>query len=317
MKQTRIILASASPRRRELLAQIGLSFEVLVSDVEEKVTTDVPHEVVEELSCQKAEAVAKLCVGKADANGPDAAEARVESVPVIVIGADTIVACDGQILGKPKDKQDAFDMLMMLQGRTHQVYTGVTLVRLEGESVTKKTFHEATEGTFYPMSEDEIWEYVDTLDPMDKAGAYGIQGFCARYIKGICGDYNNVVGLPVGRLYQELQQFKNTVIFDLDGTLSDSIHSIKYCTDAVMAKYGYGPFTVKQYQYFVGDGAANLIKRALTEGGDTALTHFEEAFAAYKIEKEKFVKQQAEVYKDKLTESAYDALLRWTVSITD
>ena len=282
MKETKIILASASPRRKELLAQIGFEFEVLVSDVEEHVTTEIPHEVVEELSYRKAEAVAKLCIGMADANGPDAVEARVESVPVIVIGADTIVACDGQILGKPKDKQDAFDMLMMLQGRTHQVYTGVTLVRLEGESVTKKTFHEATEVTFYPMSEDEIWEYVDTLDPMDKAGAYGIQGFCARYIKGICGDYNNVVGLPVGRLYQELQQFKNTVIFDLDGTLSDSIHSIKYCTDAVMAKYGYGPFTVKQYQYFVGDGAANLIKRALTEGGDTALTHFEEAFAAYK-----------------------------------
>ena len=213
----KIILASASPRRRELLAQIGFEFEVLVSDVEEKVTTDVPHEVVEELSCQKAEAVAKLCVGKAEkqggaevygtANGTAAACAQVESVPVIVIGADTIVACDGQILGKPKDKQDAFDMLMMLQGRTHQVYTGVTLVKIVNGNVIKKSFHEATEVTFYPMSEDEISEYVDTLDPMDKAGAYGIQGFCARYIKGICGDYNNVVGLPVGRLYQELQLF--------------------------------------------------------------------------------------------------------------
>lgn len=270
MKQTKIILASASPRRKELLTQIGIDFQVLVSDVEEKVTTDVPHEVVEELSCQKAEAVAKLC-SRAE-----------EQTPIIIIGADTIVACDGKILGKPKDRQDAFDMLMMLQGRTHQVYTGVTIVRVTDKGMAKNTFHEATEVTFYPMSEDEIWEYVDTLDPMDKAGAYGIQGFCARYIKGIRGDYNNVVGLPVGRLYQELQQFKNTVIFDLDGTLSDSIHSIKYCTDAVMARYGYGPFTVKQYQYFVGDGAANLIKRALIEGGDKELIHFEEAFAAYK-----------------------------------
>lgn len=186
-ENVKIILASASPRRSELLGQIGLEFQVLVSEVEEKVTTDVPYLVVEQLSAKKAEAVAK----------------KLETVePVVVIGADTIVACDGQILGKPKDKQEAVYMLQKLQGRSHQVYTGVTLI-YQGEV---RTFHEATEVEFYPMTDAEITAYVETSDPLDKAGAYGIQGFCARYIKGIVGDYNNVVGLPVGRLYQEIKR---------------------------------------------------------------------------------------------------------------
>lgn len=186
----KIILASASPRRRELLGQIGLDFQVLVSEVEEKVTTDVPYLVVEQLSAKKAKAVAK----------------KLETEePVVVIGADTIVACDGQILGKPKDKQEAVHMLQKLQGRSHQVYTGVTLI-YQGEV---RTFHEATEVEFYPMTDAEITAYVETSDPLDKAGAYGIQGFCARYIKGIVGDYNNVVGLPVGRLYQEIKRLRN------------------------------------------------------------------------------------------------------------
>lgn len=293
MKNYDVVLASASPRRRELLEQIGIPFQVLVSEVEEKVTTDIPHQVVEQLSLQKAEAVAeKLCTEK------------IENVDLttqkVIIGADTIVSCDGEILGKPKDAEDAFRMLKMLQGRSHEVYTGVTLIyvsaepsdclQMQAEEMQKplvrrvKTFYEATAVEFYPMTDDEIRAYIETKDPMDKAGAYGIQGFCARYIKGITGDYNNVVGLPVGRLYQELQIFlpKKAVIFDLDGTLSDSINSIKYCGDKVMADYGYGPFSVEQYKYFVGDGAANLVKRALFAGGDSELVHFEEAFARYK-----------------------------------
>lgn len=218
MKNRKIILASASPRRRELLEQIGLHFGICVSETEERVTTDVPYLVVEQLSAQKAQAVAERLQAErslvesfceragcgehfreGEGTGTKGADIGMESV--VVIGADTIVACDGQILGKPRDKEEAVFMLKKLQGRSHQVYTGVTL--LCGGLV--KTFHEVTKVEFYPMTDEEIMEYVETSDPLDKAGAYGIQGFCARYIKGISGDYNNVVGLPVGRLYQELK----------------------------------------------------------------------------------------------------------------
>lgn len=195
-------MASASPRRKELLAQIGMDFRVVVSDVEEKITKTIPAEIVEELSCQKAEAVYRSLDEEGD---------------VLVIGADTIVACDGQILGKPTDEEDAVRMLCMLQGSIHEVYTGVTIVCRRGVRASAseevclkpmiKTFHEATKVHFYPMTEQEIRSYVSTKDPLDKAGAYGIQGFCARYISGIEGDYNNVVGLPVGRLYQEIKEW--------------------------------------------------------------------------------------------------------------
>lgn len=188
----KIVLASASPRRRELLTQIGIDFEIRVSDVEEKVTTTVPREVVQELSRQKAEAVLATC--------------EESKEQVVVIGADTIVACDGMILGKPKDAEDAVRMLQMLSGRYHEVYTGVTLA-YNGEKQEIHTFYEVTRVCFATMTDEEIQTYVDTLDPLDKAGAYGIQGFCARYITGIEGDYNNVVGLPVCRVYQELKRF--------------------------------------------------------------------------------------------------------------
>lgn len=185
----RVILASASPRRRELLTQIGIDFEVQVSDVEEHITATVPCEVVQELSRQKAEAVMAVC-GERDAQ-------------TLVIGADTVVACGGEILGKPKDAKDAARMLRLLSGRSHEVYIGVTFVYDEGRKTF--SFYECTKVYFAPMTETEIADYVATGDPMDKAGAYGIQGFCARYITGIEGDYNNVVGLPVGRVYQELK----------------------------------------------------------------------------------------------------------------
>ena len=201
MKQKTIILASASPRRRELLSQIGLEFQVLVSNVEETVTTQIPEQAVEELSRQKAEATLRL-FKEQNAKDGDSSEAA----SCVVIGADTVVACNGEILGKPRNKQAAFDMLLKIQGRTHQVYTGVTILNLVKDKLTHCPFHEVTGVTFYPMTQEEIWEYVDTLDPLDKAGAYGIQGFCARYISEIKGDYNNVVGLPVGRLYQELKK---------------------------------------------------------------------------------------------------------------
>ena len=184
----RIVLASASPRRKELLGLLGLEFEIIVSDVEEKVTERSPGRVVEELSLQKAENVFKRLEGD-----------------VLVIGADTVVSLDDCILGKPKNEEEALEMLEKLQGNEHKVFTGVTLIgRKDGEEFCK-TFSEGTVVKFYPMTEEEIQWYVESQEPMDKAGAYGIQGLGARFVECIQGDYNNVVGLPIARLYQEMK----------------------------------------------------------------------------------------------------------------
>ena len=211
----KIILASASPRRRELLGQIGLKFEVRVSQVAEKTTQTDAALVVEELSAQKAEAVMAQFEKAAEAEPKVPEEAREAGMmlpgaageAVLVIGADTVVAVGGRILGKPSGAEEAAGMLSLLSGNTHEACTGVTLLYKTADSIQRKTFHETTRVTFYPMSEREIADYVATGDCMDKAGAYGIQGFCARYIKGIEGDYNNVMGLPVGRLYQEAKEW--------------------------------------------------------------------------------------------------------------
>lgn len=190
----RVILASGSPRRLELLRQVGIEPQVEPSHVEEVITSTIPDQVVMELSRQKAEDIAAL----------HAAE------DAVVVGADTVVAFDGKILGKPKDKEDAVRMIRMLQGHIHQVYTGVTLVfcgKLSGESsdvVDKITFAEKTDVHVCPMTEEQIRAYVETGEPMDKAGAYGIQGYFAAWVEGISGDYNNVVGLPVGRVYRTM-----------------------------------------------------------------------------------------------------------------
>lgn len=195
---SRLILASASPRRRELLARIGLSFEVLPARGEENPRSAIPEEMVQELSAGKALEI----YGSLE---------EQEKEEAVIIGADTLVAFENRVMGKPHDEKDAFDMLFLLQGKTHQVYTGVTLLYTpKGETACKKlTFLEKTDVTMYPMTEQEILEYIATGEPMDKAGAYGIQGRCAAYVRGICGDYNNVVGLPVSRLYQELKRIVN------------------------------------------------------------------------------------------------------------
>lgn len=208
----KIYLASASPRRRELLAQIGLQFEVKVSNVQEKVTASDPEKVVEELSEQKARAVFEELAagtesGRAGRDDPET-DNQVGGEALLVIGADTVVAADGRILGKPADREAAVEMLELLSGRTHEVFTGVTLIcRNACGQVFRKTFHERTEVSFYAMTGREIEDYAATGDCMDKAGAYGIQGLCARYIREIKGDYNNVVGLPAGRLYQEAKEW--------------------------------------------------------------------------------------------------------------
>ncbi|MBS6397716.1 MAG: septum formation inhibitor Maf [Clostridiales bacterium] len=180
----KIILASASPRRKELLEQIGAAFEIRKAEGEEVITSDIPQEVVKELSGQKAQEVAEKAAG------------------TVIIGADTVVAIEGQILGKPKDRADAVRMLKLLQGTDHEVITGVTVILKEqGKRIC---FAEVTKVHVFPMTDAQIKAYVESGEPMDKAGAYGIQGRFAAYVSGIEGDYNNVVGLPVGRLYQEL-----------------------------------------------------------------------------------------------------------------
>ena len=189
-----IILASGSPRRRELLAQAGFDFKVEVSNADENVIEESPSATVEELASRKAEAVANLHNNKED--------------DCLVIGADTIVVLNGKILGKPEDKEDAKAMLTSLSGRTHQVYTGVALFAVREGTIEKKTtFHECTDVTMVEITEKEIEDYVISGDPLDKAGAYGIQGPAAIFISGIKGDYYNVVGLPVSRIYHEIINF--------------------------------------------------------------------------------------------------------------
>lgn len=198
---SQIILASQSPRRKELLEQIGLEFEICPAKGEEIITKSIPEEVVMELSKQKAEEVAAMVASF----GENHKEITTPS-DILIIGADTVVAYGGKILGKPVDEADAKRMLTMLSGNTHSVFTGVTLVLIDktgraGELV----FYEKTDVKMHDMTEAEIDRYIETGEPMDKAGSYGIQGKCAIYIEKIDGDYNNVAGLPITRIYQELK----------------------------------------------------------------------------------------------------------------
>ena len=185
-----IILASQSPRRQELIRSITDGFEVIVSEAPELLPPNIsPEEAPVYLSAVKAQAVAAL--------HPDR----------IVIGADTVVILDGKVLGKPRDKDDAFEMLRALSGRLHTVVTGCSII-LGGR---KHSFGERTTVEFYPLSDREIEDYIATGEPFDKAGSYGIQGQGCLLVKGIEGDYFNVMGLPVGRLNRELNAFLNEI----------------------------------------------------------------------------------------------------------
>lgn len=180
-----IILASASPRRKEILELADLKFDVMPSDAQEITTKTAPNEVVMELASLKAKDIYK--------------KSEKQSM---IVGADTVVAYQGQILGKPTDKADAKRMLTMLSGQTHEVYTGVCVI----EDGKTKTFYEETKVTFYEISDEQIDHYIKTGEPMDKAGSYGIQGKAAVFIKGIEGDYYNVVGFPIARFLQEIRK---------------------------------------------------------------------------------------------------------------
>lgn len=179
----KIILASSSPRRKELLTTAGVEFEIHVKDVDETIPEGTPPEEAAKMTAAK----------KAAAVAEDYADC-------IVIGADTIVVANGKILGKPRDEADAKAMLSMLSGIEHEVITGVCIIR----DATPETFAQISKVKFYDLTEEEISAYVATKEPMDKAGAYGIQGLGCRLVERIEGDYFNIVGLPVAEVCRRL-----------------------------------------------------------------------------------------------------------------
>lgn len=197
----KIILASGSPRRREIFEQVGVQFSVITSKIEEITTKNNPEEIVLELATIKAEDVAE----------------HVDE-PAIIIGSDTMVALEGQVMGKPKDEDDAKNMIRKIQGAKHQVHTGVSIIFkdipiLNTDNISDQqptiinkvmSFVESTDVWVNPMTEEQIAAYIATGEPFDKAGAYAIQGKFAVHINRIDGDYYNIVGFPISRLYQTL-----------------------------------------------------------------------------------------------------------------
>lgn len=205
-KKIRLVLASQSPRRLELLRRIGLEPEVIVSGVSEKTEETEPDRVVMDLSRQKAEHVAGMLMVE-DSGAHLLAEDHTAAQPpylTVVIGADTVVCVDGRIMGKPQSHQEAEQMIRRIAGRTHQVYSGVTILNVTDRK--RVTYAGKTDVTVSAMTDEEIRDYAYSSEPMDKAGAYGIQGLFGRYIDSISGDYTGVVGLPVGSLYQKLKE---------------------------------------------------------------------------------------------------------------
>ena len=184
-----LILASASPRRQELLTLLNLPFTTFPTDVDETLPDSIsPIEAVQQLAYKKAEAALQAHNGS------------------IIIGCDTIVVHNNQILGKPADHEDALQMLSQLSDETHDVYTGVCILSNQQTLL----FYEKTEVTFWELTQQEILAYIESGEPFDKAGSYGIQGKAALFVKGIRGDYYNVVGLPISRLQRELSAFANS-----------------------------------------------------------------------------------------------------------
>lgn len=197
LNELKIILASGSPRRKELLEQVGIKFEVLTSDCDESTNEISPSKLVEVLANKKSRAVFEDCVKNNSFKSSNYEQ-------VVFIGADTIVALNEEILGKPKNEADALNMLMKLSGKIHQVYTGVSFQILKEGSVNEQSFYEKTDVKMYEFTKEEALEYIATKEPLDKAGSYGIQGKGAVLVEQIKGDYNTVVGLPVAKVYREL-----------------------------------------------------------------------------------------------------------------
>lgn len=189
LRDYRLILASGSPRRRELMEKLRAPFDVEVSDTDETIPDYIQAEAAAQyLSRIKADAVYRLHSSEA----------------VTVVGADTVVLHDGIIYGKPKDADDAYRMLRSLSGRTHKVITGVAIITGSGEMRRETSFSDVSNVTFYELTDREIWDYIATGEPMDKAGAYGIQQLGALLVKHIDGDFYSVMGLPIARTAREL-----------------------------------------------------------------------------------------------------------------
>ena len=210
----RIILASKSPRRKELIEGAGFKTLIIPSDADENIEEKDPAELVKKLSEIKALSVYELIKDKTGktcgvlaggSNNAGKTDVNISEEDV-VLGADTVVYAGGRILGKPADKEDARDMIKLLAGNVHSVFTGFTLVLSNGQKITD---YSETKVYVYPMSDEEIEEYISTNEPYDKAGAYGIQGIFGKYVEKIDGDYNNVVGLPVSKIIYILKNYEN------------------------------------------------------------------------------------------------------------
>ena len=196
----KIILASKSPRRREILSSLGISFEILSADADESSFERDPLRLAEELSLRKGRATRDLLISRGEWNDD-----------TLVIAADTVVVRGEEILGKPKDEADAVRMLRSLSGSTHSVVSGVSLLYGDREAAAS----EQTTVVFSRLSDEDVLRYVKTGEPMDKAGAYAVQGLAAMWIEGIRGDYFSVVGLPVHRLNELLREFLGKELLDL------------------------------------------------------------------------------------------------------
>ena len=193
MQKKKIILASASSRRRELMQQAGYEFEVQVSHKEETYISETPDDIVKELALLKARDIAE----------------QNEAKDLVVIGADTVVAYQGAILGKPSSKEDAFAMIQSFQGDKHQVYTGVAILSYDEEGNETVVNHAVKTDVYVnSMTDEEIWKYIESDNVMDKAGSYGIQSGFAIHIEKIEGDYFNVVGLPISYIYNILKDIE-------------------------------------------------------------------------------------------------------------
>jgi len=196
MNTKEIILASASPRRKELLKQLNINFEVIPSQIEENIDKEnFSPEMIEKLALEKAQDVADKI-----------------NYPAVIIGADTVVVIDNKILGKPEDKEEAFQMLKLLSGRTHKVISAIAVI---DKSINKQiTDHVVSEVTFKQLTDPEIREYIETGEPMDKAGAYAIQGIGSKFISSISGCYSNIVGISIEKLAEMLKECQIIVLKD-------------------------------------------------------------------------------------------------------